>query len=97
MISSLRGKMIFILRGLIPVVFLKEVKMTQDEIDNKIKTFLNSADDLIANLCYYDRKEDEDLSRSDVETLLSGGHLTMTRIFDRMKLTLKQNFENIKD
>ncbi len=58
----------------------------------KKEKFLDSVEDCVSDLCYYNRKNDEELSISDVKQLLESGAVTMEEIFERFKKTLKENF-----
>ncbi len=51
--------------------------------------------DLVAGLLYYDRKEDEDLSVSDVEALFKSGEVTIDEVTDWFQLQLTKGLGNI--
>lgn len=52
-------------------------------------------EDLVAELLYYDRKEDEDLSVSDVQTLFKSGEVTIDEVTDWFQLQLTKGLRNI--
>ncbi|RDJ35118.1 MAG: hypothetical protein DWQ19_09800 [Crenarchaeota archaeon] len=54
---------------------------------------LNVVEDLVANYLFYDRKEDEDLSRDDMEQLKSSGELTIQEVVDRFKEALEKGWD----
>jgi hypothetical protein len=58
-------------------------------MDEKYLLFLESVEDLVNNLLYYDRKEDEELTKDDVENLLESGKITIEEVTDHFKLCLK--------
>lgn len=64
---------------------------------DKKRLFLGIAHDSILSLCIYGRKNCEDVSVDDVESLLNNGHVSMSEIFEEMKKSLKENFPQIKD
>jgi len=45
--------------------------MTQQEIKEKQEYLLDSTEDLVSNLVYYDRKECEMVSRKDIKEILT--------------------------
>ena len=58
-----------------------EAKAEEEEIAKTKKEYLMEAvDDLVVNLVYYDRKEDEDLSRVDVDEMFKSGDITVEEV-----------------
>lgn len=47
---------------------------------SKRKAILNAVDDLVSDLLYYDRKEDEDLERGEIEKCINDGDITRDEI-----------------
>ena len=64
---------------------------------SKKEFFLACFSDAVANACYYDRKECEQLSREDVDELIEEGHVTASEIFDHLRSELvrlvNENFD----
>lgn len=58
---------------------------------NKKEIILNTVKDLIADFLWYDRKEDEDLGRGEIEALVKSGELTVDEIVEQFKTTLIKN------
>ena len=58
---------------------------------NKNIIILNAVTDLVADLLYYDRKEDEDLGVGDIEHEILTGNITL----DDIVKTFKQEIVNI--
>lgn len=46
---------------------------------------LNKIDDMVSNLLYYDRKEDEDLPREAIEKAISNNEITVEEIMDKFR------------
>jgi len=44
------------------------------------ETLQGTVCDMVIDLFYYDRKEDEELSREDIKELVEGGHVTYEEI-----------------
>lgn len=65
-------------------------------IEEKKEIFLATCRDAISNLCYYDRKEDEDLTREDVKFLLENSYVTMDMMFSEMRKEILKNFKGVK-
>jgi len=53
-------------------------------------SILANVGDLIANFLYYDRKEDEDLPRGEIEKAIEEGVLTVDEIVDEFKMQLEK-------
>jgi hypothetical protein len=49
------------------------------------QTILNTVGDCAADFCYYDRKEDEDLSRDDLYNAVADGVITVDEIVDAFR------------
>jgi hypothetical protein len=62
-------------------------------MDEKRLLFLANVTDLVSSLLYYDRKEDEELTRDDVEVLLESGRITIKEIVEMFEKTLTQKCE----
>lgn len=71
--------------------------MSDNEIEEKRSILLASAGDLVSSLCFYDRKDDEELSVEDVVYLINNHHISATEILDKIKNVLKENFPNMLD
>ncbi len=56
---------------------------------DKIDTILRTVDDLVGELLYYGRKEDEDLPRGEIEALIALGALTVDQIVERFREALE--------
>ena len=54
------------------------------------ETILNTVDDLVSDLMYYDRKEDEDLPRGAIEEALDAGEITLDEIVQQFRKALEQ-------
>ena len=44
--------------------------------------------DMVSNLVYYDRKEDEDLPCGEIERMIKDGELTIDEMVDAFKIEL---------
>jgi len=51
---------------------------------------LNAIDDMIRNFLYYDRKEDEDLPRGEIERFIEEGELSVEEIVERFTTSLRE-------
>lgn len=58
----------------------------------KKELFLIRVSDIVSNLCYYDRKNDEELSVKDVEELLNNNQVTLFEIVEILDKEIKANF-----
>jgi Ca2+-binding EF-hand superfamily protein len=47
-------------------------------------------DDLVSNFLYYDRKEDEDLPRGEIEAAVAAGEITKDEIVERFRKELEK-------
>lgn len=54
-------------------------------------TVLNEIECLVADLLYYDRKEDEDLPVGQIESLLASGELTIDEMVNQFRSQLESN------
>lgn len=52
---------------------------------------LNTIDDLVANLLYYDRKEDENLPRGAIEQAVEHGVITVDEMIEKFADGLRGN------
>jgi len=55
-----------------------------------IKLIENAVEDLVSNLMYYDRKEDEDLPRGKIEEMVEQGLISYDIISEIFKRELKR-------
>lgn len=62
---------------------------------SKKVVFFATIEDLVAELLYYDRKEDEELSVSDVESLFKSGEVTIDEVTYWFQLQLTKGLRNI--
>lgn len=62
---------------------------------SKKVVFFATIEDLVAELLYYDRKEDEELSVSDVQTLFKSGEVNIDEVADWFKLQLNKGLMNL--
>lgn len=53
---------------------------------------LDTVSDLVSNFVYYDRKEDEDLSITDLDEAIQLHEITIDEIVDKFKDTLKDTY-----
>ena len=66
-------------------------------MDNKRELFLGSWHDAVADVCYYDRKEDEELGREDVRRLIEDGHITLKDILNAVATELRKHYPDMLD
>jgi hypothetical protein len=57
------------------------------------ETILATAEDLMSNFLYYDRKEDEDLPRGAIEAALESGEVTVDELLGIFRAALVQSEE----
>ena len=71
-----------------------EAMAKEEEIVKSKKEYLMGAvDDLVLDLVYYNRKEDEDLSREDVDEMFRNGEVTPKEIIDAFSKELNKYCE----
>jgi len=58
---------------------------------NKRDLILGTIEDLISDFLYYDRKEDEELFRGDIEEAIESGVVTIEEIVEKFSNELKKN------
>ena len=58
---------------------------------SKKKHALDVVNDLVADYLYYDRKEDEDLSRDEIDQLFESGELTVEEVVARFGEQLRKH------
>ena len=56
-------------------------------------TIENTVEDLVSELLYYDRKEDEDLPIGAIETAIDNGEITQKDIVSKFRECLKRGIE----
>lgn len=66
-----------------------ENKMNQEERQEKVERLISLMDDTVSDLLYYDREEDEDLSREDIDEILTED--VIDRMVDEFKRILMKN------
>lgn len=54
---------------------------------------LNEIECLVAGFCYYDRKEDEDLSSEDLNEAFKKGDITIDEMVEKFREGLNDNFK----
>jgi hypothetical protein len=54
---------------------------------------LTAIDDLVASFIYYDRKEDEDLPRGDIEAAVEAGEITQEQMVQAFSAALREALE----
>lgn len=59
-------------------------------MDSRRQTILNTVEDLVGALMYYDRKEDEDLPRGSIEEAISIGEITPEEIVAHFAAALQK-------
>ena len=62
---------------------------------NKKSLVLDTIDDIIGDLVYYDRKEDEELGTGEIEEMLVNGDLTVQEMVDHFSLKLNDAFVDL--
>jgi len=55
------------------------------------ESILLKVDDLVSDFLYYDRKEDEELPRGEIEKAINNGDITIDEIVSYFKLKLIEN------
>lgn len=71
--------------------------MTFDEIESKKQNFLLKWQNVVDDVCYYDRKDDPDVTQDDVDFLIDAGHVTLENILFSVKSELLKNYPTIKN
>ncbi len=56
------------------------------------ETILASVDDALSDFLYYDRKEDEDLPRGQIEEAVKAGEITVDEIIEQFAKGLRDHF-----
>jgi len=67
---------------------------TQDFNMDKREVIMLTISDLVGSFLYYDRKEDEELGRGEIEKCIESGDITVDEIVNEFKLGLENYFEN---
>ena len=60
---------------------------------NKRDLILGTIEDLISDFLYYDRKEDEELFRGDIEEAIESGVVTIEEIVEKFSSELKKHLK----
>jgi hypothetical protein len=60
---------------------------------SKQELLLDTITDLVSDLLYYDRKEDEELSADDIEDLLHNGGITIDEMVEKFRECLVDALE----
>lgn len=55
------------------------------------ETVLNAVEDLVSELLYYGRKEDENLPRGRIEEMIRRGEITVDEIVNKFHAELKES------
>lgn len=67
--------------------------MTEEQ---RIKNcIIGNIKDLVSSLCYYDRKDDEDLDRDMFEAAINNKVITLDEIIEIFSTELKENYPNL--
>lgn len=69
------------------------VRKVMSEIEKKKRCFLGCWTDAVSNVCYYDRKNCEDLSVDDVKLLIGGGNVSIGEILAAVEKELRDNYD----
>ncbi len=64
-------------------------------MENKKEYFLNLVEDSVADLFYYNRKNDE-FTREDVDEIIDNQEISLEEILLRFQNTITSNFPGIK-
>jgi len=68
----------------------------EEFVNDKKSHALEIIEDLVSDYLYYNRKEDEDLSRKDMEQLITSGDLTAGELVDRFRTEIVEGIEVVK-
>jgi len=60
----------------------------------RAERILLTIDDFIGDFLYYDRKEDEDLPRGEIEAAIKAGEVTVEQIVERFDKALRQGLDD---
>ena len=63
----------------------------------KREYFVRLIPDLVSMVVYYDRKEDEDLSREDVDLLFKNNEITLEEVTELFRKEFKDYIDNLKE
>ena len=63
------------------------------EMERKLDIVQGTIEDAVSDLLYYDRKEDEDLGRGEIEALIYGGHLSVDQVVEWFRKGLEQHIQ----
>ena len=66
----------------------------EDTIARTIEKIEATVHDLVSNLLYYDRKEDEELPRGEIERLIELGKLSPLSLVDCFQAALEENLND---
>lgn len=64
-----------------------------DGRSDKLQTLRNTVDDTVSRFLYYDRKEDEDLPRGEIERMVQDGEVTVGEIVERFRFHLEKSLK----
>lgn len=65
-------------------------------MENKKRIFLACVKDAVADIFYYNRKEDEDLSRDDVQQLIDSGTVSLAELMMAFHEEILRNYPQIQ-
>jgi hypothetical protein len=71
--------------------------MNMDDLRQRVATLelvKATIEDSVANLLYYDRKEDEDLPRGAIEQLVRDGHLSIDNMVEWFRRDLTRSLND---
>ena len=71
--------------------------MSNNDNTARRETVFNTIDDLVINLTFYDRKEDEDLPLGVIEEMVKAGEVTIDEMVERFRQQLTENLEDSDD
>ena len=60
---------------------------------SKKQLILDSVKDLVSDLMFYDRKEDEDLSVKDIEESFKSGEVTISEVVEIFRIQLTNEID----
>lgn len=70
--------------------------MNKIKKNNKRDLILGTIEDLISDFLYYDRKEDEELLRGDIEEAIKSGEITVEEMVEKFSNDLKKYLKYLK-
>ena len=62
-------------------------------MNERRQIILDTVDDLVADLLYYDRKEDEELPRGEIEAAIKAGEISEADIVEAFAAALREGLK----